>query len=243
VTVYPPHRESKSALLPGLGEQLRGLFSRGLQDPARAASAVAEVGTADDTALNTLTKSLLAWETMLGRAEGGAPAPVFRLDPTYESALVRFGVLSLILAKVSTPLAAGSLVLYLFLTAVILATAIAHRRRQYGLLLMSGIKPSDVGYIVGLQIVLSCIVGGLAGYSVFQATAFVVNMLLAESAIVANARMIIGLDVPSFLPSIDWLTVVALWLGMTFLAVLVGKLVLRLQGITSAQAPIDLVKS
>jgi hypothetical protein len=78
---------------------------------------------------------------------------------------------------------------------------------------------------------------------VFQATAFVVNMLLAESAIVANARMIIGLDVPSFLPSIDWLTVVALWLGMTFLAVLVGKLVLRLQGITSAQAPIDLVKS
>ena len=62
-------------------------------------------------------------------------------------------------------------------------------------------------------------------------------------AVKANARMIIGLDVPSFLPSIDWLTVLALWICMTLLAVFVGSLVLRLQGITTAQAPIDLVKS
>jgi ABC-type antimicrobial peptide transport system permease subunit len=162
---------------------------------------------------------------------------------TYESALVRFGVLSLIIDKISMPLAAGSLALYLFLAAVILATATAHRRRQYGLLLMSGITPGDLGYIVAFQIVLSCIVGGIAGYVVYLATASTINMLLADSGIVADARLIIGLDVPAFLPSLSGLAVATLWSGMTLLAVGVGTMILRFQGITNAAAPITLVKS
>ena len=190
-----------------------------------------------------MARTLLAWETILGRPDDGPPAPVLRLDPTYESALVRFGVLSLILDKISTPLAAGGLALYLFLTAVILATATAHRRRQYGLLLMSGITPGDLGYIVAIQVLLSCIVGGLAGYAVFLLTAFAINSLLANSSIVADARMIIGLDVQSFLPALSGPTFAILWGGMTFLAMVVGTLILRIQGITVAKAPIELVKS
>jgi hypothetical protein len=249
VTVYPVLSTRRLSGLRALGTEIWAFLRRGFQHFDRVAARATREGEnhrtdpSDDRALNTLTKSLLAWETTLGRPDDGPPTPVFRLDPAYESALVRFGVLSLILDKVSTPLAAGSLALYIFLTAVILATAIAHRRRQYGLLLMSGTTTNDVGYIVALQIMLSCIFGGIAGYAVFLLTAYAVNALLTDSAIVADARMIIGLDVPSFLPSIGGLTVAMLWGGMTFLAILVGSLILRLQGITTAQAPIELVKS
>ena len=124
-----------------------------------------------------------------------------------------------------------------------LATATAHRRRQYGLLLMSGITPGDVGYIVAFQIFLSCVVGGIAGYVVYLATAAGINALLADSSIVADARLIIGLDVTAFLPSLSGLAVAGLWSGMTLLAVGVGTIILRFQGITNAAAPITLVKS
>lgn len=249
VTVYPPPNDSKLPVLRALRDEIWAFIRRGFQDFSRVRTAAGLVlnngseGQPPDRALNSLSASLLSWETMLGRPDGSAAAPVLRLDPTYESALVRFGVLSLILDKISTPLAAGGLALYLFLTVVILSTATAHRRRQYGLLMMNGITPGDVGYIVAFQIVLSCILGGVAGYGVFLLTAFAINILLAGSAVVAEARMIIGLDVPSFLPSLGGFTIAALWGGMTFLAVLVGTLVLRMQGITTARAPIELVKS
>jgi hypothetical protein len=248
VTVYAPPVETKTAALRVLAQESWNFVSRGFRDflPVTAAARKllgGEGGGRQDTTLDALAKALLGWETFLSRPDGGAPAPVFRLDPSYESALVRFGVLSLILDKISMPLAAGCLALYLFLTIVILATATAHRRRQYGLLLMNGITPGDVGYIVALQIVMSCILGGAAGYTAFMLTAFAINTFLADSEIVRNARMIIGLDVPAFLPSLGVLTAGALWAAMTFLAVTVGTLILRFQGITVAKAPIELVKS
>jgi hypothetical protein len=246
ITVYPRPIEGTLSTLKTLVSALRDFVGRGFHDLTPVKVAASRVVFGDDQterALNSLAKILLAWETTLGRPEGSAPTPVLRLDPTYESALVRFGVLSLILDKISTPLAAGSLALYLFLTAVILATATSHRRRQYGLLLMSGITPDNVGYIVAFQIVLSCIVGGVAGYVVYLATASAINTLLADSSIVADARLIIGLDVPAFLPSVSGFTVAALWSGMTFLAVGVGTIILRVQRITNAAAPITLVKS
>jgi hypothetical protein len=248
-TVYAPADEPESKALTSFGKDTLDFLRRAIGNFGQLAAAdrTREEGgrtrVPDDGALNTLTKSLLNWETMLGVRDGGQPATVFRLDPAYESALVRFGVLSLILDKVSTPLMAASLTLYVFLTAVILATAVTHRKRQYGLLLMNGSTSGDIGYIVALQIALSCIVGGVAGCSAFMLVAFAVNGLLAESQIIADARRIIGLDVPSFLPSIGELTIFALWCGMTFIAVLVGTLILRLQGITTARAPIELVKS
>jgi hypothetical protein len=248
-TVYPPGGDSPVATVPSLSEEVWGFVRRGFRDFTRVAAAAERTleearrsRVPDDKALNMLTKALLGWETALGRPPD-APATVFRLDPAYESALVRFGVLSLILDKVSTPLATASLVLYVFLSAVILATAIAHRRRQYGLLLMNGSKPGDIGYIVALQIALSCVVGGIVGHSGFLGVAVVVNGLLAQSEIIADARRIIGLDVPSFLPAIVPMTVLMLWGGMTFVAVLVGTVILRLQGVTTARAPIELVKS
>lgn len=193
-------------------------------------------------ALNAVTSQLLGWETTLARPAGGGAAPVFRLDPAYESALVRFGILALILQRVSAPLGAGSLVLYVFLTAVILTTAIAHRRQQYGLLLMSGLAPGAVGFMVSLQTVLGCAVGGLLGYLAFVAAAGAINALLADSSIVAEARMIIGLHVVSFLPAIGVPVAAALWAAMTALAMLVAQVTLRLQGITTARSPIELVK-
>lgn len=248
-TVYARAGNSNDAAIPALGSEVWDFLRRGLRDFGRVTAAAGRVldevrnkKATDDAALNTLTKSLLGWETSLGRRDDQT-RPVFRLDPAYESALVRFGVLSLILDKVSTPLAAASLVLYIFLATVILATAITHRRRQYGLLLMNGSTPGDIGYIVALQIALSCVAGGAVGYVAFVTVALLVNNLLAESAIIADARRIIGLDVPSFLPSIGWLTVAVLWTAMTFVAVLVGSLILRLQRITTARAPIELVKS
>lgn len=248
VTVYAPPVATKTAALQVLAQASWNFVRRGFRDflPVIAAARKlvgGESGGRQETTLDAMAAVLLGWETFLGRPDGGAPAAVFRLDPSYESALVRFGVLSLILDKISTPLAAGCLALYLFLSTVILATATAHRRRQYGLLLMNGITPGDVGYIVALQIVLSCVLGGAAGYAVFMLTAFAINSLLADSEIVGNARMIIGLDVPAFLPSLGMLTAGALWAAMTFLAVTVGALILRFQGITIAKAPIELVKS
>lgn len=248
VTVFAPPVETKMAALQALAHEIWNFAGRGFRDFSRVRTATAHLlngrngSQPQDTTLNALAMALLGWETALGRPDGSAAAPVFRLDPSYEGALVRFGVLSLILDKISTPLAGGCLALYLFLTTVILATATAHRRRQYGLLLMNGITPGDIGYIVALQIVLSCILGGVAGYTAFLLTAFAINAMLADSEIVANARMIIGLDVPAFLPSLGGLTVAALWSGMTFLAVTVGTLILRFQGITTARAPIDLAR-
>ncbi len=193
--------------------------------------------------LDEITKSLLGWRSSLGRGVGGAPVPIFRLDPSYESALTRFGVLSLIIERVSTPLAVGGLALYLFLTFVILSTAIDHRRRQYGLLMMNGIGPGRVGYIVRLQITLACLVGGITGYLVFELVARATDAMLLRSSVIAQARLLIGLDVPTFLPIMKPQIALQLWAWMTTLAILSGTILLRLQGITTAQAPIQLIKS
>jgi hypothetical protein len=193
--------------------------------------------------INLVIKDLLAWETMLGRPAGGEQVPVFSLNQEYESALVRFGVLSLIIEKVSTPLALGSLALYLALSLVILSTATAHRRRQYGLLLMTGLTPANIGWIITLQILFSCIVGGIAGIVLFEATVWIVNTLLAQSTIMNEARLLIGLDVPTFLSPITGQVMLTLWLAMLLLAVGIGMLIVYMQGIITARAPIELVKS
>lgn len=200
-------------------------------------------GPINDEPVNKVIQDLLAWETMLGRAKGSNPVPVFSLNQEYESALVRFGVLSLIIEKVSLPLALGSLALYLSLTIVILSTATAHRRRQYGLLLMTGLTPAKISYIVALQILFSCLVGGIAGVLLFEITLEIVNTLLAQSAIMNEARLLIGLDVPTFLSPITVEVTLLLWIAMLFLAVAIGMLIIYLQGILTARAPIELVKS
>jgi hypothetical protein len=186
--------------------------------------------------LDEIVQKLLGWTLDDGR-------PVFRLDPTYESALVRFGVLSKLVDLISVPIGGGMVVLYLVLSGVILATAFLHRRPQYGLLFMNGVKPWRLEVLVCIQISLGCFIGCVIGYLGFITTTHVLNAWLSSSDIIKKAADVIGFDSPTFLDNLTVSTIVMIWFMMTFASVAVGSVVLRIQGISVARAPIDLIKS
>jgi hypothetical protein len=185
-------------------------------------------------ALDDVVSRLLAWK-LEGR-------PVFRLDAAYESALVRFGVLSTLIDLISKPLALGLGVLFIALTSVILATAFLHRRAQYGLLTMNGVRPAQIQYIVCVQIALGYVIGCAAGYALFAAAAATVNYILAKSDKVREAGDVIGLDIPRFLAHPSVWEILSIWFVMTWVSILLGVIILRRQGITGARAPIELIK-
>lgn len=189
----------------------------------------------DSSGLDTIVQRLLNW-----RHDG---RPVFRLDPGYEGALVRFGVLSTLLERIAMPLSLGALVMYLFLAAVILMTTFAHRRPQYGLLLMNGMRSSQVVWMVLCQIVMAAVFGGVWGFLSFALVRGEINASLADSAVIRRARDLIGLDIPIFieLPSVG--TFLLAWAWLTALTALVGIIVLTAQGVTRARAPIMLLKA
>jgi len=191
--------------------------------------------------LDDIVTGLLEW-TIEG-ARAGQQQHVFRLDPTYESALVRFGVLSTIVDKMAVPLGGGMLVLYLVLSGVILATTFLHRRSQYGLLLMNGVRPWGVEFLVLIQIALGCTIGCILGYAIFMVAALQVNSWLKSSEIIHKAAFIIGLDAPTFLGNLTPFSVVVIWVAMMFAGFAIGSIILRIQGISTARAPIDLIKS
>lgn len=196
-----------------------------------------------EPSLDEVIGPLLAWQTIIDTADDKYKVPVFQLNAGYEASLVRFGVLSAIVNKISTPLAIGGGVLYIFLAGVILATAISHRRRQYGLIMMAGTRPSGIRRIVTYQILLSCLSGGFAGYGMFSIAGRVVDDWLKGTTIIAEARAILGLDAPNFLAPLTITDISIVWCGMTVAAILVGWCILRLQAITTAKAPIYLVRS
>ena len=53
----------------------------------------------------------------------------------------------------------------------------------------------------------------------------------------------IGLDVPRFLGGLSPLTIFLIVASMTTLTIWLAWIILRMQGITRAKAPIDLIKS
>jgi hypothetical protein len=186
--------------------------------------------------LDDTVKNLLAWKIGEGRT-------AFRLDAAYESALVRFGVLSTIIDKMAVPLGGGMLLLYLVLSGVILATTFLHRRPQYGLLFMNGVRPWGLEMLVLMQIAISCTIGCVIGYAGFWAVATATNGWLKASDIIRKAAFIIGLDVPSFLDNLPASSIVWIWIAMSFAGFAIGAIILRIQGISTAKAPIDLIKS
>ncbi|MBV6486925.1 MAG: hypothetical protein GHHEDOFH_00862 [Pseudorhodoplanes sp.] len=192
---------------------------------------------ASGPALDDVVQRLLAW------TPGERPRPVFRLDPAYESALVRFGVLSTLIDLISTPLAIGLALLYLALASVILVTAFQHRRAQYGLLAMNGVLPAQILYVVCIQITLGYVIGSAVGYLGFAIAIWGVNDWLVGSEIIAKAAAIIGLDIPRFLSPLSALEILSIAGLMTFASLAIGSIILRLQGITGAKAPIELIKS
>ena len=184
--------------------------------------------------LDVVVANLLNWKPD-GR-------PVFRLDPAYEGALVRFGVLSTLLDLISLPIGIGAVLLYGFLTFVIMTTTFAHRRSQYGLLMMNGMRGSGVAWLVSCQTIMSAVVGGAFGLAFFGVSRSLVNGALAESTVVQTARRLIGLDMPIFVDLPSAMTFILAWVYLTALAVGVGNLTLLAQGITRARAPISLLK-
>jgi hypothetical protein len=168
---------------------------------------------------------------------------VFQLDATYEAALVRFGVLSTIVDLVALPLVAGMAVLYLVFSGVILATTFLHRRAQYGLLFMNGVQPWRLEILVFTQIGVACLIGCLVGYAGFVIVAHMLNAWLSDSEIVHKAAVIIGLDVPTFLSHLTLQSIVLIWFFLTLAGFGIGSILLRVQGISIAKAPIDLLKS
>jgi hypothetical protein len=200
-----------------------------------ASGASADEASGSSPNLKDLVGILLNW-----KPDG---SPVFTLDPAYESALVRFGVLSTLIDHISTPLGGGLFVLYLVLSSVILATAFLHRRAQYGLLAMNGVQPAQIQYLICVQIMLACLIGCAIGYVLFVAIAVLVNGWLASSPIIKEAGQLIGLEVPNFLGSLSAIQVGAIWLAMSYISVSLACVLLFLQGISHAKAPIDLIKS
>lgn len=186
--------------------------------------------------LDDIVNSLLAW-----KIDDGHPA--FRLDAAYESALMRFGVLSTIVDKMTVPLGGGLLMLYLVLSGVILATTFLHRRSQYGLLFMNGVRPWGIEAIVSIQIALSCAIGCTIGYAGFWIVATQMNGWLKTSEIIRKAAFVIGLDVPTFLDNLSASSIVMIWMAMTLAGFAIGNIILRVQRISTARAPIDLIKS
>jgi hypothetical protein len=217
--------------LPGYRDAM--IYSGATNKAAARASghAAAPSGSLDD-----IVNSLLAWKI-------DDRHTVFRLDAAYESALVRFGVLSTIVDKMALPLGGGMLVLYLVLSGVILATTFLHRRSQYGLLFMNGVRPWGIELLVLIQIALGCTIGCVAGYAGFMIVAWQMNSWLKSSDIIHKAAFIIGLDVPTFLDNLSLLSIVSIWGCMMFAGFAIGAIILRIQGISIAKAPIDLIKS
>jgi hypothetical protein len=167
----------------------------------------------------------------------------FRLDAAYESALVRFGVLSAIVREMTLPIAIGMLLLYLALSGVILSTTLRHRRSQYGLLFMYGVKPGSIHNLVWLQVALGCTIGCVIGYAGFRGVAYLANDGLKSSSIIEQAAFVIGLDVPSFLDNLGAFDIFCVWAAMMGLGFVVATILLLLQGILTARAPINLIKS
>lgn len=210
----------------------------GLSNDVRAAEAggaAPQIPTAG-LQLDAIVRMLLDWKQSEGRQ-------VFQLDAAYEGALVRFGVLSTIIDRMGLPLAFGMAVLYLVLLWVILATTFMHRRAQYGLLFMNGAKPWQLNVLVFIQIGMACLVGSILGYVGFFGVLHLLNVWLAGTDIIKAAAMVIGLDVQTFLSELSLLQILWIWCAMTLAAFGIGALVLRAQGISTAQAPIDLIKS
>lgn len=169
---------------------------------------------------------------------------VFSLDPAYESALVRFGVLSTLLSEIALPLKVGFICLCLALTFVILMIAFMHRRAQYGLLMMTGVRTWQIHYVVAVQIVLGCAIGCAVGYLLFAISVDFVNRLLAATPIIKEARALIGLDVPVFLEKLTISEAALVWKWMSYVGCLIGSILLLWQGVShSSKAPIDLLKS
>jgi hypothetical protein len=191
---------------------------------------------ASKQSLDDIVNSLLAWKI-------DNVHHAFRLDAAYESALVRFGVLSTIVDKMTVPLGGGLLVLYLVLSGVILATTFLHRRSQYGLLFMNGVMPWGIEAIVSIQIAISCAIGCVIGYAGFWVVATQMNGWLKASDIIRKAAFIIGLDVPTFLDNLPASSIAMIWIAMTLAGFLIGNIILRVQRISTASAPIDLIKS
>ena len=108
---------------------------------------------------------------------------------------------------------------------------------------MSGVKPWQIGLIVSTQIVVGCVLGCVAGYLGYIGVVRLVNNWLAASDVIRRAGEIIGLDVPTFLSDLSVAEIAIVWAAMTYLSVSVAQIILRLQGISSAKAPIDLIKS
>jgi hypothetical protein len=202
----------------------------------KAAARAAGSSAASSGSLDDIVKSLLAWKIDDRHF-------AFRLDAAYESALVRFGVLSTIVDKMAVPLGGGMLVLYLVLSGVILATTFLHRRSQYGLLFMNGVRPWGIELLVLIQIALGCSIGCVVGYAGFMIVASQMNEWLQRSDIIHKAAFIIGLDVPTFLDNLTLLSIVSIWGCMVFAGFAIGSIILRVQGISIAKAPIDLIKS
>jgi hypothetical protein len=68
------------------------------------------------------------------------------------------------------------------------------------------------------------------------------NVGLAGSSSIAEARSLIGLDMPSLVEGLSRFDVILIWVLMTSSSCLVADFLLRIQRISVAKAPIDLMK-
>ena len=167
---------------------------------------------------------------------------VFRLAPTYEMGLVRYGVLSTLMETVSLPLGIGLALLYIWFSGTILATAFAHRRPQYGLLMTYGATTWGLMVVILAQIMMAAVIGGAVGYSLSAGVVDIVNGLMSRSAAVDAARNTIGLEGGAFLSNLSGMDAIGVWLLLTGLTVFVGFIILLASRIATARAPIDLLK-
>lgn len=167
---------------------------------------------------------------------------IFRLPTTYEGMIIRVGMLKTIINEIAAPLGGAAVVLYLSMTWLIVATIFSHRRGQYGLILISGVLPRSIFYMVLCQIVLASAVAGVLAVGVSYAGISLIDDGILSQPTFRKGTDELGLDMPRFLSMPAAYYITGAWLVLTGLACVVCSALLFTRGITRAKAPIELLR-
>jgi hypothetical protein len=135
----------------------------------------------------------------LKAARDGAE-PLFWLDSTYESALVKFQYISDVLEVLRLPLEILAVILAIYIVALMLGMIVDHRKGNYAVLVTNGISTRQIRVMLIIQLGLSCFVGGLAGGLLEEASKWICNQLFSVSNIAATGRDLLGTTETELLP-------------------------------------------
>jgi len=132
-------------------------------------------------------------ETLLGFSlPDMAEVTVFRLDRAYEESLARFDFLQKLLRWMGGPLILIGCVVLVYMITVHMFMILQRRRPIYGYLMASGMNAWAIRGMVGMQVFLACLVGGVLAAVLSVFGNWGLNGLFRESAAYSVATETLG---------------------------------------------------